>query len=157
MHENEKKFEGQLVPTLRQGIDIIKMVLFKELKPYLAKQHPHMTPEDIAQLTGAVINQLFGIENLEAAIVEFMCENEAVVQKEAAAFIENFNHLQIPLNDALRIQYLCDSHEGINSETTLKKAHHLNILIEEREVPMPGAFMGLVRSFGVAYNILEPL
>ena len=38
MNENKEKpkkekIDGQLVPTLRQGIDIIKMVLFKEIRP----------------------------------------------------------------------------------------------------------------------------
>ena len=31
MTQSEEKIEGKLVPTLREGIDIIKMVLFKEL------------------------------------------------------------------------------------------------------------------------------
>ena len=65
--------------------------------------------------------------------------------------------MRIPLTDALRVQYLCDSHEGINSESILEKAGRMKILISEREAPLPGAFMSIVRSFGVAYKILEPL
>ena len=61
------------------------------------------------------------------------------------------------MTDALRVQYLCDSQEGINSESILEKADKLKILISERDVPLPGAFMSIVRSFGVAYKILEPL
>jgi hypothetical protein len=63
----------------------------------------------------------------------------------------------IPLTDALRIQYLCDSHEGVNSESVLEKAKNLNIILTDRKVPLPGAFMSLVRSFGVAYKILEQI
>ncbi|MBT8374107.1 MAG: hypothetical protein KJN80_04260, partial [Deltaproteobacteria bacterium] len=54
-------------------------------------------------------------------------------------------------------QYLCDCQEGENSESVLEKAKKLNILLTDREVPFPGAFMSLVRSFGVAYKILEPI
>jgi len=157
MSDKEKKIEGNLVPTLRQGIDIIKMVLFKELKPYLEKKYSGLTPDEILLLTGAIVNGLFGIENMEASIREFINNNQSIVEKEVTSFTTRFDHLQIPLNDALRIQYLCNSHEGVNSESILKKAETLQILMQDREVPMPGAFMGLVRSFGVAYKILEPI
>jgi len=133
------------------------MVLFKELKPYLEKKYPDLNTEDTVRLTGAVVNDLFGIKNMEPSLEAFAEENRHRIDDEAAAFIHNFNHFQIPLNDALRIQYLCDCHEGVNSEAVLKKARKINALIEEREVPMPGAFMSLVRSFGVAYKILEPV
>ncbi|MBT8350089.1 MAG: hypothetical protein KJO26_02475, partial [Deltaproteobacteria bacterium] len=73
------------------------------------------------------------------------------------AIATHFDHLHIPLTDALRIQYLCDCHEGVNSEGVLEKAKNLNIILTDREVPLPGAFMSLVRSFGVAYKILEPI
>jgi hypothetical protein len=44
---------------------------------------------------------------------------------------------------------------ALNSESVLEKAKNLNIILTDREVPFPGAFMSLVRSFGVAYKILE--
>ena len=159
MHENtnKKKIEGDLVPTLRQGIDIIKMVLFKELKPHMEKRYPHLAPEESGCLTGAVINDLFGIEDMEKSVKSFTTANQHLIDAEVAAFTENFDHLRIPLTDALRVQYLCDSHEGINCETILEKAERMKILISERAVPLPGAFMSIVRSFGVAYNIIEPL
>ena len=157
MRENEKKFQGEIVPTLRQGIDIIKMVLFKELKPHMEKGYPQMAAEDTARLTGAVINDLFGIQDMEKSVETFTAANQHLIDAEVAAFAENFDHLRIPLTDALRVQYLCDSHEGINSESILEKADKVRILISERDVPLPGAFMSIVRSFGVAYKILEPL
>ena len=33
----------------------------------------------------------------------------------------------------------------------------MKLLIVERDVPLPGAFMNIVRSFGRAYGILDPL
>jgi hypothetical protein len=157
MDENKEKIEAKLVPTLRQGIDIIKMVLFKELKPYLEKKNPQMSTDDIALLTGAVVNSLFCIENMEKTVADFLADHQDTVQQELEAFASNFNHLTIPLTDALRIQYLCDCQEGIDSEAVLEKARTLEILIEDRDVPLPGAFMSIVRSFGVAYKILEPM
>jgi len=157
MRENEKKIQGEIVPTLRQGIDIIKMVLFKELKPHLEKHYPHLEQVESGRLTGAVINNLFGIKDMEKSVETFTTANQHLIDAEVAAFAENFDHLRIPLTDALRVQYLCDSHEGINSETVLEKAEKMKILISERAVPLPGAFMSIVRSFGTAYKILEPL
>ena len=153
----KEKIDGQLVPTLRQGIDIIKMVLFKEIRPYLEEQYQHMTPENKALLAGAVVNNLFGVENMEKTVADFIADHQQIVHQELEAFAANFDHLKIPLTDALRIQYLCDSQEGIDSETILEKARNLGILIQDRDVPLPGAFMSLVRSFGVAYKILEPM
>lgn len=156
MTDNTDKIEGKLIPTLRQGIDIIKMVLFKEIGPHLEKQYPQMLPEDKAWLTGAVVNGLFGVENMEKTVADFIADHNHIVQQEMEAFASNFDHLTIPVTDALRIQYLCDSQEGINSETVLEKARKLGILIEDRDIPLPGSFMSLVRSFGVAYKILQP-
>jgi hypothetical protein len=157
MRKNEETFKGDLVPTLRQGIDIIKMVLFKELKPHMETSYPNMNPEDTGRLAGAVINSLFGIKDMEKSVETFTSVNQHLIDAEVAAFAKNFDHLRIPLTDALRVQYLCDSHEGINSESILEKADKMQILISERDVPLPGAFMSIVRSFGVAYKILEPL
>ena len=157
MSESEKKIQGDLVPTLRQGIDIIKMVLFKELKPYLENKYPRISTDDIARLTGAVVNSLFCIENMEKTVADFMADHQDTVQQELDAFASNFDHLTIAITDALRIQYLCDCQEGIDSEAVLEKALKLDVLIKDRDVPLPGAFMSLVRSFGVAYKILEPM
>jgi len=157
MTQNKKKIDAKLVPVLREGIDIIKMVLFNELKPFLEKRYPERDPGDITRLTGAVVNDLFGVENMEEPFASFTKENVQVIKKEVEAIATNFDHLRIPLTDALRIQYLCDSHEDVNSESVLEKAKNLNIILTDREVPLPGAFMSLVRSFGFAYKILEQI
>ena len=157
MTQNKKKIDAKLVPVLREGIDIIKMVLFNELKPFLEKRYPERDPGDIIRLTGAVVNDLFGVENMEESFASFTRENAHIIKKEVEAIATIFDHLHIPLTDALRIQFLCDSHEGVNSESVLEKAKNLNIILTDREVPLPGAFMSLVRSFGVAYKILEQI
>ncbi len=157
MTQTEETFEGKLIPILRQGIDIIKMVLFKELKPHLEKSYPRMTSKDITRLSGAVVNTIFGIQNPETRFVEFANQHHRRIKREVDAFADNFNHLQIPLTDALRVQYLCDRHEGIDSQAVLEKARRLKLLIDDRDIPLPGAFLSLVRTFGVAYKVLEPI
>jgi len=148
-------FEPQIVPALREGIDIIKMVLFRELRPLLQARCKQKEPNYANRLAGAVINDLFGVSLVGEAVEDFGNKNQAAVETASSIVATDLEHLRIPLTDALRIQFLCDSHEGIDSTSVLKRAQQKNILIAERDAPMPGAFMNIVRSFGRAYGILE--
>lgn len=156
MDHTTKTIEPKLVPILRQGIQVIKMVLFAELKPTLAADHENLDANGIGMLAGAVVNRLFGVQNMEEPYAAFENENRHLIDSEVEAIHKRFDHLRIPLTDALRIQFLCDGHEGIDSSSVLEKANALKILVLEREVPMPGAFMSIARSFGMAYKILDP-
>jgi len=146
-------FETQLVPTLREGIDVIKMVLFQELKSLLFLTERNTA--DVNRLTGAVVNELFNATHSKEAAQTFSQVNRDAVEKTSRMISKDLDHLRIPLTDALRIQFLCDSHEGIDSAAVLERAKKQKILIVEREVPLPGAFMSIVRSFGRAYGILN--
>ena len=146
-------FETQLVPTLRKGIDVIKMVLFQELKSLLFLTERNSA--DVNRLTGAVVNELFNATHSKEAAQTFSQVNRDAVEKTSRMISKELDHLRIPLTDALRIQFLCDSHEGIDSAAVLERAARQEILIMEREVPLPGAFMSIVRSFGRTYGILN--
>ncbi len=148
-------FEPQIVPALREGIDIIKMVLFQELKSLLQARYKQQEPDYANRLAGAVINDLFGVSLVGEVVADFAQENQKTVETASRLIATDLDHLKIPLTDALRIQFLCDSHEGIDSTSVLKRAQQKNLLIAERDAPMPGAFMNIVRSFGRAYGILE--
>lgn len=147
-------FEPHLVPTLREGIDVIKMVLFRELKSLLILRERDSV--DVNRLTGAVVNELFNVTHSDEATETFSRANRDAVEKTSRMISKDLDHLRIPLTDALRIQFLCDSHEGVDSTAVLERAERQKILIVEREVPLPGAFMSIVRSFGKAYGILDP-
>jgi hypothetical protein len=147
-------FEPQLVPVLREGIDVIKMVLYRELKSLLLLKH--RDPVFVNTLTGAVVNELFGTGHPGTVIDNFSRANQDAVEKTFQMISAELDHLKIPLTDALRIQFLCDSHEGMDSTAVLEKAEKRNLLIVERDVPLPGAFMNIVRSFGRSYGILDP-
>ena len=148
--------EPQLVPSLREGIQVIKMVLYQELKSLLLSRHKSKDPVYVNNLTGAVVNDLFGSTPAESAMQAFSRVNLEALENTSRLISEQLDHLRIPLTDALRIQFLCDSHEGNDSTVVLEKAEKQGILIVERDVPLPGAFMNIVRSFGRAYGILDP-
>ncbi len=146
-------FGPQLVPTLREGIDVIKIVLYRELKRLLLLRH--RDPVYANTLTGAVVNDLFGIMHSGTAFESFNQANQEAVEKTFQIICTELDHLKIPLTDALRIQFLCDSHEGMDSTAVLQKAMKRKLLIVERDLPLPGAFMNIARSFGRSYGILD--
>ena len=147
-------FESKLIPILRDGVTIIKMVFFKELKTHLGKKYPDRSPEYIGKLSGAIINDLFGTPNNQESFAAFVKANQSRIQGEMETIATDFEQLRIPLTDALRVQFLCDSLEGIESEKVLSRAKALDILILDRNTPLPKNFMRLSRKLGVAYKFL---
>jgi hypothetical protein len=131
------------------------MVLFKELKMHLSQKYPQEDAAGISRLTGAVVNEIFGTPNTSTQFVQFAAENNQRILFEIEKLSVNFEHLRIPLTDALRVQFLCDSLEGIDSGPTLANAEAHGILLVERDVPLPKTFMAMVRRIGTAHNILQ--
>lgn len=152
----ETQIQSKLVPVLREGVDIVKMILFKELKPYLTAKYPDKDARFISRLAGAILNDLFGIENLMEPFAGFKREHQALITKELRALPDRFSELRIALTDALRVQFLCDSREGIDSQSVLARANALGILLVDRDIPLPKFFMNLVRKLGVSHQILDP-
>jgi hypothetical protein len=148
-------YDNRLVPVLREGIHIIKMILFKILKDELTAHHPEWEQAYINKLTGAVTNKLFGTPNREEPFLSFAQINEVLIDETMKHIATEFPEMKIPLTDALRVQFLCDSQEGFENVTLLTKAKDLGILILEREIPLPDHFITSARSLGVEYNMTE--
>jgi hypothetical protein len=146
-------YENKLLPILRDGIYIIKMVLFKMMRSTLAERYPDGEQAFVNKLTGAVVNTLFGTPNREEPFLSFAKSNKILIDKEISNIAVEFPEMKIPITDALRVQFLCDSQEGFDNETMLMKARDLGILIMEREVPLPDHFMTLARNLGEEYNM----
>jgi hypothetical protein len=149
--------KSKLLPVLRDAVNIIKMVLFKELKTHLALKYPQQDSADIGRLAGAVVNELFGTPNTSTQFAQFVAENRPRIISEVDNLSVNFQNLRIPLTDALRVQFLCDSLEGIDSGHALAQAEAHGILLVDRDVPLPKTFMAMVRRVGADHNILQPV
>jgi len=145
--------EIRLIPLLREGIHVIKMVLFKTLRNGLAERHPRRERIFVNQLAGAVINELFGTPNREEPFLSFGIANRALIETELAGLAGDYPELRGPLSDALRVQFLCDSREGLENPALLTRADVLGILIRDREVPLPDTFMNLARSLGEEHQM----
>jgi hypothetical protein len=148
-------FESRLSPVLREGIEVIKMVFFKRLQEHLLEEYPNREPQFVGRLTGAMINNLFGVCNREEPFFSFAKDNAALIGEGMKEIAVAFDEMRIPLTDALRIQFLCDSIDGIDSAHILAHARDIGILIEERHVPMPDQFMNLVRRLGEASRVIH--
>ena len=150
------KFESKLLPLLREGVDVIKMIFFKKLQGHLAEKYPDREKEFINRLAAALINDLFATPNPGEPFTSFAEQNKAIVEKELEAVAENFQDMRIPLTDTLRMQVLCDNQEGIDNSEVLARAKDLGILLVERDLPLPHSFMHLVRKLGSAFGLIIP-
>lgn len=150
-------YESKLIPILRDGVDMIKMIFFRKLKAYLSQRYSEQEPEYISRLTGAIVNELFGIVNTAEPFASFTNENRACIREEMRLIPMVFEEMRIPLTDALRVQFLCDSQEGIDSAFMLERAGELGILISDREIPLPNHFINLVRTLGYKFNLLNQI
>lgn len=151
----EKKL--QLVGALRQGVAVVQMVFFKELRALIGQNHHDKEPSEQLKLTGAITNELFGTPNQEPHFVQFREEHKTVIEQELLGLAAHLPHLRRYLTDALRIQTLCDSHEGDGDNTgVLDAADRRGILLKERDIPLPSVFMTLVRGLGEQYQLIIP-
>ncbi|MCB2181183.1 MAG: hypothetical protein KQH63_04045 [Desulfobulbaceae bacterium] len=150
------EIERKFIPTLREGVDMVKMIFFKDLKNYLQNKFEEEEPVYCGMLAAAVMNELFGTPNPDEKFKSFAHDNSERIRQELANVAHEFKDLCILLTDALRIHFLCNHQEGIedNNEAILKKAKEYGILIEERDVPLPKGFMELIYTVGKAHGLI---
>lgn len=153
MTEEKTLQKSELITVLREGISVIQMVLFKELRTLFAVKHQEKDLTYRSMLAGAVINTLFGAENPEKKFQEFNRKNRAVIEQELLSLAEQLPQLLPRITDALRVQMLCDSQEGEDATQALQQAEELGILIKDRELPLPSTFMTLVRMLGEEHGL----
>lgn len=157
MKENGKdQKSSRLISVLREGVGVIQMIFFKELRDSIQKRNPNMESQYLSMLTGAITNEIFGTRNPEDRFVEFFKKNRGTIEQELFGLQENLTALLPHLSDGLRIQTLCDHQEGQKDDTVLLQAQKLGLLLEDREIPLPSSFMQSVRKLGEAYNLIIP-
>ncbi len=157
MAKQETKVERSFIPSLREGVDVVRMIFFKKLREHFAESSPGQSPQLNGMLAGAVMNEFFGTPNPEEKFAAFVAENRERIDQELADLATNFKDLRIPLTDALRIHYLCNYQEGIDGDeaTVLARARDLGVLMAERDVPLPKGFMELVYRVGKAHGLIN--
>lgn len=157
MDKAELGFESRLIPILREGVDIVKMVFFKELKGLVARKYPGLETKEVIMFAGAVINELFGAPSATGLHNEFRKEHVAEIEALLQAIPGELSNLCIAVTDALRMSVLCDFQEaGDDRSALLDRAGDLGILHRDRDMPMPNSFLELVRKLGRAHGLITP-
>ncbi len=146
-------YEKRLIPVMREGIHVIKMFLYKKIRPGLGERFAGRDRAFINKLTGAMINRLFGTLNEDEPFLTFNRENDALIQAELRLLASAYPELKIPVTDALRVQFICDNQEGIESAWILGQANELGLLMADRDFPLPDQFMTLARGLGEMSDI----
>lgn len=157
MVEQENKIDRGFIPSLREGVDVVRMIFFKQMRDHCVESLPGKESQFYGMLAGAVMNELFGTPNPEEKFAAFVAANREIIEAELGALATNFKELRIPLTDALRVHYLCNYQEGIDGDevTVLARARDLGVLIEDRDVPLPKGFMELVYRVGKAHGLIN--
>jgi len=152
------KDQRGLIESLREGVDVVRMVFFIRAKKSLQARYGHKDDEFKRLLSAAILNRLFGTPNPQSPYREFSEEHAELVDQELKRVPEEFPDLLIPLTDALRIHFLCNHCEGMPdlSAEILAQAREYGILLEDRDVPLPKGFMNLVYRIGKAYGLINP-
>ncbi len=153
MTEEKTLHKSELIAILREGVAVVQMVLFKELRSLFETKHADKDRINRSMLVGAIINKLFGTENPEERFQQFNSENKAVIEQEILSLPEQFPLLRINITDALRVQTLCDNQEGMADTYILQQAEEMGILVKGREIPLPSTFMTLIRKLGEEHGL----
>lgn len=148
--------ESKLIPILREGVEIVKMISFKKIKDALAKKYPEMETPVIGKIAGALVNAIFGTPSQEEPFMVFARKHADLIAREQTNLEGMLEEIRIPLTDALRVQSLCDHQEGLDSTAILRQAQELGILLVDRDLPLPHSFIDLVRRLGSGFGLLLP-
>jgi hypothetical protein len=147
---------NKLLTALQEGVGLVQMILFKELRNLLEKKYVDRDIISLSMLAGAITNEVFGTQNLEEKFRIFSQENKALIEQELLGLAQELPALRKNITDALRIQALCDSQMGCDSTAPLARADELGILVKQRDIPLPSTFMTLIRTLGEQHGLIIP-
>jgi len=155
--EAAPEFDSKIVPIMREAIVMVQMVLYLRLKEDVQKRFQDWSDQKRKWLSGAVINNLFGTEAAEPEVNAFARNNRELIEQELRELQHRVKDLIPLVTDSLRMQTICDNHEGIHSIPCLLMARELGLLEEKRVLPMPSTFMIAVRKLGAEHGLVETM
>ena len=101
MKQKSENKNSRLIPILREGVAVIQMIFFKELKRVIAGKHPDLDLPSQTMLAGAVTNELFGFQNPEEKFQNFREQYRGTIEQELLCLATELPQLSAPLADAL--------------------------------------------------------
>ncbi len=157
VNEAAPEFDAKIIPVMREAIVMVQMILYQRLKDDVQKRYQDWSDQEKIWLTGAVVNNLFGTEAADPEVNDFARKHRELIEQELRELKDRVKDLVSHLTDAMRMQTICDNHEGIHSLPCLLMAKELGLLDAERVLPMPSTFMIAVRKLGAEYGMVEAM
>ena len=154
---NTSLVDNKVIPVMREAIMTVQMILFKALRQDIHDRYVDCAEPHHNRLAGAVINNLFGTQPQDAAVIAFAANNRELVERELRELAMQVPTLLPLLTDALRMKTICDNQEGIHSIPSLLMAKALGILQEDRPLPLPSTFMLQVRTLAVQHGLIATM
>ncbi|CAK8717502.1 MAG: hypothetical protein D3920_04895 [Candidatus Electrothrix sp. AW2] len=147
--------DTKIIPVMRQAITTVQMILFQHLKKSIFQRYTDFSEKEKIRLAGSVVNNLYGSDAVDSQVNLFARNHRELVEKELRDLSKHVAELIPHITDSLRMQTLCDNQEGIHSMPCLLLAKELDLLDEERELPMPSTFMQSVRKLGAETGLVK--
>jgi hypothetical protein len=149
--------DNKVIPVMREAVTTVQLILFKVLRQSIHDRYVDQVEPFHTHLAGAVMNNLFGTQPVNGAVIAFAAANRELVERELRELSGRCRSLIPMLTDALRMKTICDNQEGIHSIPSLLMAKALGILQEDRPLPLPSTFMLQVRALAAGQGLIEPL
>jgi hypothetical protein len=163
IEEAAPAFDSKIIPVMREAVATVQMILFQRLKDSISQrssegsEYSGHSEEDRIRLAGAVVNNLYGSEAVDPQVNLFARNHRELIEEELRGLSSRVTELIPHITDSLRMQILCDNHEGVHSIPCLLLARELGLLDEERELPLPSTFMLSVRKLGAEAGLVKPM
>lgn len=163
IEEAAPAFDSKIIPVMREAVATVQMILFQRLKESISRrysknsEYSDYSEEDRMRLAGAVVNNLYGSEAVDPRVNLFARNHRELIEEELRGLSRRMEELIPHITDSLRMQTLCDNHEGIHSIPCLLLAKELGLLDEGRELPLPSTFILSVRKLGAESGLVKPM
>lgn len=148
----------RLAQKMIQGVDIVKLVLYKLLTEQFSKKYQEKGEEFYKTLAASLINDIFGCHSPETK--ELFAKNEKIAVEEIKNLGVKFPELKKPITDALRVFIQANQMLGSNTMKDTdyvmdlyNKAIERGVFIKGGESPSPESFLKMTEELTKNYNL----
>ncbi len=144
-----------LAREMIQGVDLVKLVLYKILTDEFSKEYQKEGEEFYKPLAAAIINEIFSCHNEKSRLV--FNENKNRVIDEIKKLGTNHPELKQPITDALRVfsqaNFMLSGKIQDNFQEVFGNAIERGLFIKGGEKPEPKSFLEMAEELVEKYNV----
>jgi len=148
----------RLAQKMIQGVDVIKLVLYKVLTEEFSKKYKEKGGEFYKTFAASIINEIFGCHSPETQ--ELFTKNEKIAIEEIQNLGIKHPELKRPITEALRVFIVSNQMLGSNTMNDTdyimglyNKAIERGIFIKGGEAPSPESFFKMTNELSKNHNL----